>query len=123
MAIVHRRNRKAQADHGAHAVIGTSHPQTNRGAEREARQKYGQTEFTFQPVQCDPNIFHLAFAVGVLALAQSGTAKVEAQHGKAKSVQGLHGMKNNFIVQRPAEEGMRMSHQRAMSRVFATFIQ
>ncbi len=62
-----------------------------------------------QPVKSCPNILDFAIAVIVLSVAQSGAAKVEAQHGKTETVQRLHGMKHNLVMQRPAKQRMGMA--------------
>ena len=48
----------------------------------------------------------------VRSLAQSRAAEVEAQHGKAERVQGLHGVEDDFVVHGSAVERVRMAHQR-----------
>jgi len=53
----------------------------------------------------------------VLALAQAGPAKIETQHRKSKTVQRLHRMEHNLVMQSPSEQRMRMRHQRGMRRV------
>lgn len=80
-------------------------------------------EFGIQPVESAANIFHFAPALVVLAMAKSRTAKVKAQHGKAKTIQRLHGMKNNFVVQRTPEQRMGMTNYRRVRRVRVPGIQ
>ena len=70
-----------------------------------------------QPVECGPRIFDFADPVIVLTLAQSRSAKVEAQHGKSKAVQRFHGVKDDFVMQSSAKQRMRMTDDRSMSRV------
>src|SRR5450631_2313798 len=48
---------------------------------------------------------------------QSGAAKVEAQHGKSKRMQRLHGMKHDLVVHRPAKQWVRMADQSGMRRI------
>ena|ERR1039457_6920771 len=71
-------------------------------------------EFPFQPVEGGANVVHLATPVVVLAVAQAGSAKVEAQGGKSKTVQRLHGVKHHFVMERPSEYRMRMANQRGV---------
>ena len=53
----------------------------------------------------------------MFALAQSGSAKVEAQHRETKAVQRLHGVEHDFVVQRSAKQRMRMADHRSVRRV------
>ncbi len=93
-------------------------PQPNRCAEREAGKQQRQVELRVQPVESGANIFDFPVAVIVFALAESRAAKVEAQHGKTKTVQRLHGMEHNLVVQRSAKQRMRMANDCGMSRIF-----
>ena len=52
-------------------------------------------------------------AAGV-ALAQTGAAKVEAQHRKSKTVQGFHGVEDDLVMQGSAEQRMRMAYKRGV---------
>src|SRR5580692_1869050 len=70
-----------------------------------------------EPVKCGADIVDFAVALVVLAYAQSGSTKVEAQHGKPKTVQRLHGVEYDFVVQRPAEQRVRMADERRMRGV------
>jgi len=70
-----------------------------------------------QPIESSTNVLNLAPALIVLAIAKSRTAKVEAQHGKSKTVQRLHGMKHNFVMQRPAKQRVRVSNQGRVRRI------
>jgi hypothetical protein len=45
----------------------------------------------------------------MLALAQSGPAEIESQYRNAKCIHGLHGVKHDFVVERPAIKRMRMT--------------
>ena len=69
-----------------------------------------------QPVEGGAHVFDLADAVGVLAFAQSGAAEVEAQHRESEAVERFHGVEDDFVVQRSAEEWMRMTDERSVSR-------
>jgi len=59
----------------------------------------------------------------VLAVAQSGSPKVEAKNRKAKTVQRLHGVKYDLIMQSSPEQRMRMGNQRRVRRIRRTGIQ
>lgn len=76
-----------------------------------------------EPVERGANVFEFAAAAIVLALAEACAAEVETQHGETKTVQGLHGVEDNFVVQRSAEQGMRMANQRRVSGIFRARIQ
>src|ERR1700688_1936450 len=64
-----------------------------------------------EPVERGTNVVNFAAAMIVLAMAQSRAAKIEAQHRKTKTVQRLHGMKDDLIVHGPAKQGMRMTDE------------
>ena len=59
----------------------------------------------------------------MFTVAQSGSAEVEAQNGKPKTIQRLHGVKDHLVVQRPAEHRMRMTDDRSVRGVFRTRIE
>jgi acetylornithine deacetylase len=75
-------------------------------------------KFPVQPIESRADIIHFPAAVVVLARAQSGAAKVEAQHRETKTVQRLHGVKDDSVVQRSAVNRMRMAHQSRMGGIF-----
>src|ERR1700693_5325682 len=93
-------------------------PQSNRRTKREAGKHQPQVKLRVQPVERGSNIFDLPVAVIVLSLAESSAAEVKPQHGKTKTVQRLHGVEHNLVMQRSAKQGMRMANQRRMRRVF-----
>ena len=76
-----------------------------------------------QPVERGAHVVDFSVAVIVLALAQSRAAKVEAQHGETKTVQRFHGVEDDFVVQRSAEQRVRMTDDRGVSRIFCAGIQ
>ena len=59
----------------------------------------------------------------MFSLTQSGSAKVEAQHGKTEAVQRLHGVKDNLVVQSSAEERMGMTHNCSVCRIFCSGVE
>ncbi len=73
-------------------------------------------ELGVEPVQSRANIVHFAEAVVVRALAHSRSAKIETQYRKAEAVQGLHGVKDDLVMERPAVQGMGMANQSGVSR-------
>jgi len=118
-----RNRRNSYADQRLHARIRTCRSQPDCGAEGESRKQQRQVELRVQPVESGANVFDFPVAVIVLALAESGATKVEAQHGESKTVQRLHGMKHNLVMQRSSEQRMRMANNRRMSRIFRTGIE
>src|SRR5580698_850921 len=80
-------------------------------------------KFSVQPVQRRADILRFRITVVVLALAQSRAPKIEPQYRIAKAVQRLHGVKNDFVVQRPSVKRMWMAHQRSMSGAFGPHIE
>jgi hypothetical protein len=71
-----------------------------------------------EPVESGPNVFYLPFTTVVLAMTQSGAAKVEAQHRKSKIVQRLRSVEDNFVVQGSSEQRMRMTDDSSVRSVF-----
>ena len=76
----------------------------------------GSRELALQPVERGADVFDFADAVGVLAFAQSGAAKIETQHGESEAVERFHGVEDDFVVQRSAKKRMRMADERGVSR-------
>ncbi len=62
-----------------------------------------------KPIQRGSDIVQFAISVVVLALTQASPAKIKTQHREAKTIQCLHSVKDHFVVQRAAIEGMRMA--------------
>jgi hypothetical protein len=80
-------------------------------------------EFAIQPFECRAYVIHLAFSIVMAPLAQSGAAKIKAQHRKSKTVQSFHNMKYDFIVKGPSENRMRMADKSRMGSAFSSPIQ
>ena len=76
-----------------------------------------------QPVQRGFNIFDFPVAMIVLAMAESSATKVEAQHGKPKTVQRLHGMEHHLVMQSPTKQRMRMANHRRVGGILGARIQ
>ena len=76
-----------------------------------------------QPVESGSDILDFPAAAIVLAVAESGAAKVEAQHGKTKTVQRLHGVEHDLVMQRPAKQRMGMADHRRVSRTLSTYVE
>jgi len=62
-----------------------------------------------EPVERGAHILNFSDALVVFALAQAGSAEIEAQYRKAEAIQGFHGVEHHLVVQGPAEQGMRMA--------------
>ena len=56
-----------------------------------------------QPMERGANVFDLAIAFVVFSVAQPRAAKIETQHRKTKAVQRLHGVEDDFVVQRASK--------------------
>src|SRR6266496_3674969 len=76
-----------------------------------------------EPVERGAHIVLLADAVVVFAVAQARSAKIEPKHRESKTVQRLHGMEHNFIVQRAAEHRMRMAHKSRTRGILSALVQ
>ena len=70
-----------------------------------------------EPVECRAHVIHFPDSMIVFTLAQTRATKIEAQYGKIKTVQRLHGVKHDFVVQRATKQRMRMANDRGMGRV------
>jgi len=114
---------QAECDEGSHAVVGIGGAQSDSGAKRESGKDDGQSEFMLEPVESGADVLDFADAVRVLTFAQSGTAKIEAQHGESEAVQRFHGVEDDLVVQRPAMERVRMTHNGCMRRVWRSPVQ
>jgi hypothetical protein len=122
-SIINRSDWQTQPDHSSHARVGTGHTQSHRRPKREAREDQRQMKFAIQPFERSPNVLLFCVAMVVLALAQSGTAKIKAQHRITKTVQRLHGVKNDFVVESSSIERMRMAHERSTGSLLRTHIE
>ena len=80
-------------------------------------------KFGIQPIERGAYVLYFAVALIVFPLAQPRPAKIEAQHRESKTVQRLHGVKHHLVVERPAEQRMRMTDDRRMRGTFAAGIQ
>ena len=70
-----------------------------------------------QPFERCPHIIYFANPIVMLTLAQSRSAKIEAQHGEAEAIQRLHDMENDFVVQGPAVVRVRVADQASVARL------
>ena len=88
-AIINRRNWQAQSNQSFHSCIRTSDLHSHHRAEGKSRKKHGQMEFMVQPIERRADILQFSTAMVVLSVTQSRTAKIEAQHRKAKMCSAL----------------------------------
>ena len=68
-------------------------------------------KFVVEPIERDADVVDFSHAIIVLAVAQAGTPKVEAQHGHAEAVQRLHRVEDHLVVQRASVFGMWVADQ------------
>ena len=80
-------------------------------------------ELRVEPIERGLNVFDFSFALVVLAFAQSRSAKVESKHREAKAVQRLHRVEDDFVVQRPAKQGMRMTDDGSVGCIPSTGVE
>src|ERR1700688_3101255 len=118
-----RNDRRSDTNDRTNSSVCTSGTQSDRRAERESGEQQRQMILGIEPVERSADVVNFAIALVVLALTQSRSTKVEAQHGKAKTVQRLHGMEHDFVVQRSAKQRVRMADQRRMSGVSGSGVQ
>ena len=71
----------------------------------------------------EANVIDLAVAVVVFAFAESGAAKVKAQHWISKTVQRFHGVEHDFVVQGSAKQRMRMANHRRVGGVVVSCVE
>ena len=74
-------------------------------------------EGAVEPVESCAHVILLATAVIVAALAEAGSAKVEAQDGQALGLEGLHCVVDDLVVHGSAAERMRMTEQHGVFRI------
>src|SRR6202022_2395114 len=111
VTVIHSHYGRSQADHPFYPIIGASGSQADRGSESASGKHQWQEEFAFEPIESGASIVHFVLASAMLPLTQAGSAEIEAQHGKSETVQGLHGVKDNFVMQSSAEKRMGVANQ------------
>ena len=70
-----------------------------------------------EPVERRADVVDFAFAVIVFPLAQTRAAKIEAQDRKSETVQRLHGVKDDLVMQRSTKKRMRMTDHGCMTGI------
>jgi hypothetical protein len=76
-----------------------------------------------KPIERGTNIIHFAHSVVVFALAQSGSAEVEAQYRESKAVESFHRVEDDFVVQGSAKQRVRMANHSCVRRVRSTSVE
>ena len=76
-----------------------------------------------KPVERGTNIIHFAHSVVVFALAQAGSAEVEAQHRESEAVESFHGVEDDFVVQGSAKQWVRMANHSCVRGVRSTGVE
>ena len=107
---------QAEGNERADSIVVIRGSQSDGGSEGKTGKDYGKLEFLFQPVEGGAHIFDFSHAVGVLAFTQSGAAEVEAEHGESEAVEGLHGVEDDFVVERSSVQRMRMTDEGGVGR-------
>ena len=79
-------------------------------------------KFLIEPIERGADIVQFPVTVIMRSLAESGAAKIKPQYRKAKMIQRLHRMEDDFIVQRSTINRMRMADQRGVLRAARAFI-
>src|ERR1700733_1695714 len=106
---------RSDANDRSNPRVRASRVQSDGSAKGESGKYQRQTILDVEPIERDADVLDFSDPMLMFALAQSRSAEVEAQHGKAKAVQRLHGVKHDFVVQRSSKQGMRMADQRCMT--------
>ena len=115
-AVFYGDGRQAESDERRYPPVGMDGAQSYGGSKGKSGKDNRELEFVFEPVEGGAYIFDFADPVGVLAFAQASAAEIEAEHGKSKTVQRLHGVEGNLVVERSTVERMRMTHQGSVRR-------
>src|ERR1700722_10476596 len=115
--------RGSHSDQRFHPWVRAGRAQADRRAKGKACEDKRETKFSVQPIERSAEVLDFAVSVIMLTLAQAGAAKIKTQHRKAKTVQGFHGMEDDFIVQGSTEQRMRMADDRSISRVWSSGVE
>ena len=121
--LIDRSDGRSQADQSLHTRVGTGSGQTDCGPKRKSGENEGTSVFLFEPIQGNANIIHFSISVIMLALAQSGAAEIEAEHGESETVQSFHGMKHDLVVQSSAIKRMRMADESGVAGILGTDVE
>ena len=114
---------QAEGNERRDTVVGIGGAQSDSGSKGKAAKDYRERKLAFEPIEGGAHVFNFADAVGVLAFAQSGAAEIKAQHGESEVVERLHGVEDDFVVQRAAKQRMRMANHRGVRRVLSARVE
>jgi len=82
---------------------------THCRAKRKSSKDDRQRVLAFDPIEGCAHIVNFSNAMRMLPFAESSATEIEAEHWESEVVQRLHGVEDNFVVQRPAIDRMRMT--------------
>ena len=108
--------RQAEGDQRPHPIIVVGRSQADGGPEGKSGKDQWKRKFALEPVKRYPDILNFTNAMRVLTLAESGAAKVEAQHRKSEAVESFHGVEDDFVVKSAAIKRVRMAYERCVCR-------
>src|SRR5450755_1554492 len=112
-----RNHGSSHADRRFYARIRTTRAQSHRSAERKSGEDERQMILAVQPVERSTHVVDFAVALIVFSFTQPCATKIEAQYRESKTVQRLHGVKDDFIMQSSTEERVRMADHGRMARI------
>ena len=116
-------NRHSDSDQRANSRIFAGGAQSYCRSERKPGKNQRKMKLRIEPIKSGSHIIHFASAIIMFALAQSRPAKIEAQDWKSEVVQRLHGMKDDLVVQRTAEQRVWMANDCRVGRVRSARVQ
>ena len=108
---------KAEADEALDADVPAAGTQADVGAEGEAGKEDGEFEIVFEPAERGANVVLLAVAMVECAFAEADAAEVEAQDGKAKGGEDLHGVVDDLVVHGSTRRRVGVADERGVSGV------
>lgn len=104
-------DRDAEADEVGNASVLAAHTKANPTSKAEARkQQRDAGKFLRQEIQCGTNIVLFAQPSIMRSGTHSGAAKIESQYGHAERVKRFSSLIDNLVVQRSAEERVRVAN-------------
>lgn len=118
-----RGNRDAYANQRANPRVRASGAQPYRGSKGESGKDQRQMKLGIEPVERGANVIHFAPALIVRPLAQSRAAEIKAQDGKAKTIQRLHGVEDDLVVQGPAKQRVRVADNRRVGGILGAAVE
>lgn len=123
VAVVDRRDGKAESNSRSHPVVRAGNLHTDCGSKGKSGEDQGQMKSLVKPVEGGAYIVDFPTAVIVLPLAQARAAEIESKHRKSEAVQGFHRMEDHFVVERAAKQRMRMADEGGMGGVLGSNVE